>query len=210
MRSARARARGATATDPRRVRPRRAAKGYHREGCPDPAGCPDRARPPPPPSDPDSDSESLGVLARNERRRAEAAADRLPAAPRAAPRRAREPPAEPSSPSPSRNPNPIQIPTSPPRNSQTPRTRTTNPTPSSRRTTRRKRTTTRKVRLLPGGRRGRVRRGDRTRPLRPCGVAIHGEVLAAALGRRRRGGVTDDVWGAGDPRGGARRGQIAG
>ena len=97
---------------------------------------------PPPPSDPDSDSESLGVLARNERRRAEAAADRLPAAPRAAPRRAREPPAEPSSPSPSRNPNPIQIPTSPPRNSQTPRTRTTNPTPSSRRTTRRKRTTT--------------------------------------------------------------------
>ena len=174
---------------------------------------------PPPPSDPDSDSESLGVLARNERRRAEAAADRLPAAPRAAPRRAREPPrraliAESESESePEPDPDPDlsaeELSDAEDEDDESD---------------------------------SFVENDDddddddeddedededdyvfsQADVADAFGEVIEldlsddddddddDEMLAAALGRRPRGGVTDDVWGAGDPRGGARRGQIAG
>ena len=165
---------------------------------------------PPPPSDPDSDSESLGVLARNERRRAEAAADRLPAAPRAAPRRAREPPRRAliaeseSEPEPDPDPDLSAEELSDAEDEDDESDSFVEKDDEEEEDDDEDEYVFSQADVADAF--GEVIELD----LSDDDDDDDDEVLAAALGRRRRGGVTDDVWGAGDPRGGARRGQIAG
>ena len=165
---------------------------------------------PPPPSDPDSDSESLGVLARNERRRAEAAADRLPAAPRAAPRRAREPPRRAliaeseSEPEPDPDSDLSAEELSDAEDEDDESDSFVEKDDEEEEDDDEDKYVFSQADVADAF--GEVIELD----LSDDDDEDDDEVLAAALGRRRRGGVTDDVWGAGDPRGGARRGQIAG
>ena len=165
---------------------------------------------PPPPSDPDSDSESLGVRARNERRRAEAAADRLPAAPRAAPRRAREPPRRAliaeseSEPEPDPDSDLSAEELSDAEDEDDESDSFVEKDDEEEEDDDEDKYVFSQADVADAF--GEVIELD----LSDDDDEDDDEVLAAALGRRRRGGVTDDVWGAGDPRGGARRGQIAG